>query len=91
MDLAKKEARRDEILGFNNVIAEQLKAITEEFKKIQDRITELNNARNQLINQANINNGALAEIQLDIDELKKDEPKEELAEVVDIKDKKSKK
>ena len=92
MELEKLEARRDEIIGYNKDIANQLNTIAEEFKTIQARVTELTNAKNSLMQQGSVNNGAIAEVMQWIDSIKKKEQKEEPNKdnIVDIKDKKKK-
>ena len=93
MELEKLEARRDEIIEFNKDIANQLNTIAEEFKTIQARINELTTAKNQLMQQGSVNNGAIAEVMQWIDAIKKKEQIEEINKadnVVDIKDKKKK-
>ena len=90
MELEKLEARRDEIIGFNKDIANQLNTIAEEFKTIQTRVTELTNAKNSLMQQGSVNNGAIAEVMNWIDAIKKKEEPEKIDNVVDIKDKKKK-
>lgn len=96
METEKLEARRDEIIGFNKELANQLNAISEEFKALQARATELNTARQNLIVQANINNGAIAEVMKWIEVIKKKEVEVDINKdyiydnVVDINSKKKK-
>ena len=92
MELNDLEKRRDEIIGYNKDIANQLNTVAEEFKVIQARVNELTNAKNQLMQQGSVNNGAIAEVIQWIEVIKKKEQPEEVSKdnVVDIKDKKKK-
>jgi len=83
MELEKLEARRDEIIGFNADIEKQLNQILATNKQLQENFSKL-------IDQVKINNGALGEVNGFIEAIKKNE-QEKITEVVDIKDKKSKK
>jgi translation initiation factor IF-2 len=78
MELGKLEKRRDEIIGFNNQIINELNKIDE--------------ARKKLINQYQVNIGALSEVNQWIEKNEDEIKTEEITDnVVDIKDKKSKK
>jgi len=93
MELNDLEKRRDEIIGYNKDIANQLNQVAEEFKTIQARVNELTTAKNQLMQQGSVNNGAITEVVQWIDAIKKKEAIEEINKadnVVDIKSKKKK-
>ena len=76
MDLKKLENRRSEIEGFNNQIINELNKIDE--------------AKKKLVNQYQINSGALSEVNQWIDAIKKNEPdsKTALEIIKEVEDKK---
>jgi hypothetical protein len=80
MELSKLEARRDEIIGFNKDIENQLNQIVAANKKLQEDFSKL-------VDQAKVNNGALSEINSFIEAIKKNETTEDTP----VEDKKSKK
>jgi len=83
MELKNLEKRRDEIIGFNNVIQEQLKQLFETNTKLQEDYAKL-------IEQARINAGALSEVNKWIESIKKNgqETAPEEVKTVDTKSKK---
>jgi hypothetical protein len=82
MELEKLEKRRDEIIGYNKDIADNLNKILAASKKLQEDY-------NKLLDQVKVNNGALSEINNFIDAIKKNEVIEDTPIVEE--DKKSKK
>jgi hypothetical protein len=66
MDLEKLEKRKEEIIGYQKDIENQLNQIIATNKKLQENFSKL-------MDQVKINNGALSEINNFIDAIKKNE------------------
>ncbi len=94
MFLKDLEARRDEIIGFNNDIAKQVENMRVESTKLQEDFNAKAKLYNEnfakLIEQNKINLGALSEIQNWIDAIKAKEDKLEVSDNVVPIDKKKK-
>lgn len=71
MELEKLEKRRDEIIGYNNQIVDELNRIDE--------------ARRKLVNQYQVNTGALSEVNLFIEAIKKNDIETKTEEIIEDK------
>ncbi|MBU2061848.1 MAG: hypothetical protein KKH44_08395 [Bacteroidetes bacterium] len=90
MDLEKLEARRDEIIEMIKTNNDIITKYNDEMKAMQERAESVVAERAKIIQQNNVNLGALTEVNSFIEGIKKNEEEVKDEVVEDTKDKKSK-